>query len=90
MAPCSSCNNAFLTRAALIVWLWLSCLRVIGTCPAHTAGRFKEACELCANAGQSWRAVSLAGAGPWGPLPVGEAAVKASLPAAQGGDMQVC
>lgn len=54
------------------------------------AGRFKEACELCANAGQSWRAVSMSGAGPWGPLPVGDAAVKASLPAAKGGDLQVC
>lgn len=49
------------------------------------AGRYKDACELCANAGQSWRAVSLAGAGTWGPLPVGDAALKAS----QGADTQV-
>jgi hypothetical protein len=53
------------------------------------AGRFKEACELCINAGQPWRAVSLSGAGPWGPLPVGEAALRACTPPEQQGDMQV-
>lgn len=53
------------------------------------SGRFKEACELCSNAGQPWRAVSLSGAGPWGPLPVGDAATKACTPPEQQGDMQV-
>lgn len=50
------------------------------------AGRFQDACELCRKTGQAWRAVSLAGGGPWGPLPVGPAAAAAS----QGDEQQVC
>jgi hypothetical protein len=38
----------------------------------------KEARQLCVQAGQAWRCVSLAGGGPWGPLPVGLAAVAAT------------
>lgn len=49
------------------------------------AGRFQDACELCRKTGQAWRAVSLAGGGPWGPLPVGPAAAAAS----QGDEQQV-
>ncbi len=33
-----------------------------------------EARQLCRQVGQSWRAADLAGAGPYGPLPVGHAA----------------
>eukprot|EP00775_Hariotina_reticulata_P011330 gene11330-11480_t len=42
------------------------------------AGKVKEARQLCVQAGQAWRCVSLAGGGPWGPLPVGAAAVAAT------------
>lgn len=41
-------------------------------------GKVKEARQLCVQAGQGWRCVSLAGGGPWGPLPVGLAAVAAT------------
>jgi hypothetical protein len=40
------------------------------------AGRLKEALQLCRQCGQFWRAVSLSGAGEFGPLPVGVAAVE--------------
>ncbi|CAD7700985.1 unnamed protein product [Ostreobium quekettii] len=35
------------------------------------AGRMEKAQELCAKAGQPWRAASLSGCGPLGPLPLG-------------------
>ncbi|MEW5303207.1 MAG: hypothetical protein WDW36_005920 [Sanguina aurantia] len=38
------------------------------------AGRVAEACGLCTQVGQPWRAASLSGCGAWGPLPVGMAA----------------
>lgn len=35
------------------------------------AGRVSEAAETCAACGQAWRAASLLGGGPNGPLPLG-------------------
>lgn len=43
-----------------------------------TAGKVREAGQLCCQAGQAWRCLSLAGGGAWGPLPVGEAAAEAA------------
>jgi hypothetical protein len=54
------------TVQVLIGLLSLLCW-VASASAALPAGRYKEACELCANAGQPWRAVSLSGIGPWGP-----------------------
>ena len=31
-----------------------------------------DACQLCAQCSQHWRAASLGGAGLWGPMPLGE------------------
>ncbi|KAF6260753.1 107-domain-containing protein [Scenedesmus sp. NREL 46B-D3] len=42
------------------------------------AGKLREARLLCCQAGQAWRCMSLAGAGEWGPLPVGAAATEAA------------
>ena len=36
------------------------------------AGRVDDACQLCAQCSQHWRAASLGGAGLWGPMPLGE------------------
>ncbi|KAG2497894.1 hypothetical protein HYH03_004160 [Edaphochlamys debaryana] len=41
------------------------------------AGHMPEALELCAHVGQPWRAAALGGGGPYGSLPVGEAAAQA-------------
>lgn len=40
-------------------------------------GRLREACSIAAQASQPWRAMSMAGGGPWGPLPLGPAALEA-------------
>ncbi|KAF8067307.1 SRL1 [Scenedesmus sp. PABB004] len=48
------------------------------------AGKLREGRQLCCQAGQAWRCLSLAGGGEWGPLPVGAAA----LEAAEGLDQQ--
>ena len=40
-------------------------------------GRLQEACLTAAQASQPWRAMSMAGGGPWGPLPLGQAALEA-------------
>lgn len=48
-------------------------------------GKLKQARQLCCQAGQAWRSLSLSVGGEWGPLPVGPAAQKA----AQGLDSQV-
>lgn len=42
------------------------------------AGKVHEAGQLCCQAGQAWRCLSLAGGGTWGPLPLGEAAAEAA------------
>lgn len=39
-------------------------------------GRLVDACQLCREAGQPWRAASLAGGGEAGPVPVGEATLQ--------------
>lgn len=36
------------------------------------AGRVREACSTCLEAGQPWRAASLQGGGPNGPIPLGD------------------
>jgi hypothetical protein len=39
------------------------------------SGRLRDACNICRECGQPWRAASLAGSGVSGPTPVGEVAV---------------
>jgi hypothetical protein len=48
--------------------------RLTTTCCQPPAGQLPRARVLCRQVGASWRAVSLGGAGGWGPLPVGTAA----------------
>jgi hypothetical protein len=86
-------QGAFLCEEQVYSSMCVQQGHVIGACAdlllSWRAGRYKEACELCANAGQPWRGVSLAGVGPWGPLPVGDAAAQASTTLEREGAVQV-
>jgi hypothetical protein len=47
-------------------------------CPRCAAGKVREARQLCCQAGQAWRSLSLSVGGEWGPLPLGAAAAEAA------------
>lgn len=62
------------------------CLFALSAMGYWSAGKLREGRQLCCQAGQAWRCLSLAGGGEWGPLPVGAAAEEA----AEHIDQQVC